>query len=100
LKPIIIYYGYTDGSGEFYVIVNAEKCNSCSRCITVCPKDALKMEAIMIDLEDKLVAAVKEEHRKKIKYTCSSCKPESGKAPCVVSCDQNAITCTWKLTEA
>ncbi len=96
---IIIYYGYTDGSGEFYVIVDAEKCNSCSKCVTACPKEALKMEAFMIDLEDKFVAAVKEEHRKNIKYTCSSCKPESGKAPCVVACDQNAITCAWKLTE-
>jgi Fe-S-cluster-containing hydrogenase component 2 len=97
---IIIYHGYRDGSGEFYIIINAEKCNSCGKCAQICPKDALKLETIMINLEDKLVATVKEEHRKKIKYTCSPCKPESGRAPCVVACDQDAIDCTWKPTES
>ncbi|UCD27230.1 MAG: 4Fe-4S binding protein [Candidatus Bathyarchaeota archaeon] len=96
---MIIHYGYTDGSGEFYIIINAEKCNSCGKCIQICPKDALKLETILMNLEDKLVATVKEEHRKKIKYTCSPCKPESGRAPCVVACDQDAINCTWKPTE-
>jgi Fe-S-cluster-containing hydrogenase component 2 len=44
---------------------------------------------------DKTVASVMEEHRKKIKYTCSSCKPESSDAPCVLACKPKAIKCTW-----
>jgi Fe-S-cluster-containing hydrogenase component 2 len=92
---MITYYGYCDGSGEFYVVIDAERCDSCRKCVAVCPQKALKMETMLIDLEDKTVAAVKEEHRKKIKYTCQPCKPETGNAPCVKSCSQNAIKCVW-----
>ena len=53
------------------------------------------MESIFIDLEDKIVAAVTEEHRKKIRYTCSPCKPEKGNVPCVQACSENAIKCIW-----
>ncbi len=53
------------------------------------------MESMFIDLEDKLVAAVTEEHRKKIKYTCSPCKPESEGVPCVQACEQKAIKFIW-----
>jgi Fe-S-cluster-containing hydrogenase component 2 len=51
---------------------------------------------MLIDLEDKVVATVEEQHRKKIKYTCSSCKPESGNTPCVLACAEKAIKCVWK----
>jgi Fe-S-cluster-containing hydrogenase component 2 len=96
VTQVITYYGYTDGSGEYYVVIDAEKCNSCGECTQVCPQGALVMEPTFIDLEDKMVAAVTEEHRKKIKYTCSPCKPESGDVPCVRACNQKAITCIWK----
>jgi Fe-S-cluster-containing hydrogenase component 2 len=53
------------------------------------------MDTIFIDLEDKMVATIAEKYRKKIKYTCSSCKPEKDNTPCVESCKQNAIKCIW-----
>lgn len=93
---MITYYGYQDGSGEYYIVIDADKCSSCEECVKVCPEGALQMEAMFIDLEDKMVAAVTEEHRKKIRYTCSACKPETGKVPCVLACSQNAITSIWK----
>ena len=96
MKQVITYYGYQDGSGEYYILIDAEKCDSCSECVKVCPQSALKMETMFIDLEDKLVAVVTEEHRKKIRYTCSSCKPDEDKLPCVNSCKQRAIKCIWK----
>jgi Fe-S-cluster-containing hydrogenase component 2 len=93
---VITFYGYQDGSGEYYIVVDAEKCNSCSDCVKACPQEALNMEYMFIDLEDKLVAAVREEHRKKLRYTCSTCKPENREVPCVQACNQEAITCIWK----
>lgn len=96
MTQFITYYGYTDGSGEYYIVIDAEKCNSCGRCIEVCPQKALVMETMFIDLEDKKVAAVTEEQRKKIRYTCFPCKPEEGAVPCVLECEQNAIKCIWK----
>jgi ferredoxin len=94
---VITYYGYTDGSGEYYIVIDAEKCNSCGKCISACPQEALDMEDVFIDLEDKPVAAVTEQHRKKIRYTCSSCKPEEGNLPCINSCKEGAISCIWKV---
>ena len=93
---VITYYGYQDGSGEYYIVIDAAKCSGCGDCIEKCPQGAIQMETMFIDLEDKLVAAVTEEHRKKIRYTCSPCKPESGVLPCVEACIQEAIRCIWK----
>ena len=92
---IITYYGYSDGSGEYYIVIDDEKCNGCGKCMEQCPQEALELITMMVDLEDELVAAVTEKYRKKIKYTCSPCKPESGKTPCMLACEHEAITCTW-----
>ncbi len=92
---MIIHYGYRDSSGEYYIVVDSDKCDGCGKCVQQCPKNALKLETIILDLEDNLVAIVTEEHRKKIKYTCSPCKPETNAAPCVAACEKKALTCTW-----
>jgi Fe-S-cluster-containing hydrogenase component 2 len=93
---VIIHYGYTDGSGEYYISVDSDKCNGCSKCIQQCPQGALEMVIEMIDLEDKNVPAVTEAHRKKLRYTCSKCNPELKKTPCVLACVNGAIKCSWK----
>jgi Fe-S-cluster-containing hydrogenase component 2 len=49
-----------------------------------------------IDLEDKTVVAVTEQHRKKIRYTCASCNAKENRAPCVLACEKGAIRCVWK----
>ena len=92
---IITHYGYTDGSGEYYIVIDTEKCIGCAKCIVQCPQSALELVDVLIDLEDKTVAAVTEQQRRNIKYACSPCKPESGKAPCVQACEQKAIWCVW-----
>jgi len=91
-----MHYGYSDGSGDYYITIDTDKCNGCSKCIKQCPQSALQLETILIDLEDKTVASVVEAYRKKIKYTCSPCKPETNNAPCVLACERKAINCTWK----
>jgi Fe-S-cluster-containing hydrogenase component 2 len=63
--------------------------------VKACPQSALELVTMLIDLDDKTVAAVTEQQRKNIKYTCSSCKPETGKAQCVLACTENAIKCVW-----
>jgi NAD-dependent dihydropyrimidine dehydrogenase PreA subunit len=93
---IITHYGYSDGSGEYYVTIDTDKCNGCGKCVRQCPQSALQLETMFIDLEDRTVVSVTEEHRKKIKYTCSSCKPESFTPPCKITCEAEAITLTWK----
>jgi Fe-S-cluster-containing hydrogenase component 2 len=92
---VITYYGYTDGSGEYFIEIDSDKCSGCGKCIQNCPQKALLIETEFIDLEDKTVAAVKEEHRKKIRYTCDTCKPEQNQTPCVLACASKAIRCIW-----
>ncbi|TRO52748.1 4Fe-4S dicluster domain-containing protein [Candidatus Bathyarchaeota archaeon] len=93
---MITHYGYTDGSGEYYVVIDTAKCNGCGKCVKVCPQSALELVSMFIDLDDKTVAAVTEQQRKNIKYACSPCKPESEKTPCTLACNEKAIWCVWK----
>jgi Fe-S-cluster-containing hydrogenase component 2 len=92
---MITHYGYIDGSGEYYVVVDSDKCSGCRRCVIVCPEKAIECVTEFIDLEDKTVAAVAEEHRKKVKYTCTACKPETGKTPCINACPSKSISIVW-----
>jgi ferredoxin len=95
VTDVISYYGYTDGSGEYFIAIDSDKCSGCGRCVEQCPQSVLQLEPVFVDLEDKTVAAVKEAHRNKIKYTCAECKPEENRAPCVLSCPFGAVKCTF-----
>ncbi len=92
---MITHYGYIDGSGEYFIVIDSDKCSGCGKCAQACPQTALKLITEFIDLEDKTVAAVSEEHRKKIRYTCGTCKPERNQTPCVIACSSKAIKCIW-----
>jgi Fe-S-cluster-containing hydrogenase component 2 len=93
---VITHYGYIDGSGEYFIIIDSDKCNGCRKCVEKCPQNAMEMVTEFIDLEDKTVAAISETHRKKIRYTCAECKPQNNKTPCVLECKQSAVSCVWK----
>lgn len=93
---MIMHYGYCDGSGEYYIIIDTDKCNGCAKCVQQCPQKAIEIITEFIDLEDKTVAAIAEQHRKKIKYTCAQCKPEENKTPCIRACPTEAIRIIWK----
>ena len=91
---MIVHYGYEDGSGKYYVSIDAETCNACGVCIEKCPQKILAFEEVLIDLDFKQAAVVKETERKKIKYTCGPCH-EGKDIPCVRACDKGAIVATW-----
>jgi NAD-dependent dihydropyrimidine dehydrogenase PreA subunit len=94
---LIAYYGYTDGSGEYFVVIDSDKCSGCGKCVEHCPKGVLQVELMFIDLDDKPVAIVKEEYCNKIGYICAACKPELNQAPCVLSCPTGAIKCVFDV---
>jgi Fe-S-cluster-containing hydrogenase component 2 len=93
---VIVHYGYVDGSGEYFIVVDTDRCNGCEKCVQQCPQHALELVTEFIDLEDKTVVAVTEEHRKKILYTCAECNPAENMTPCIVACEKGAIRCIWK----
>lgn len=91
-------YGYKDGSGEYFITVDSEKCNGCSDCVEACPAGVLEVIEDQYDpLEGDVIASVTEEHRKKIKYSCGPCKPVGDRPPlpCMAACTQDAITHSW-----
>jgi Fe-S-cluster-containing hydrogenase component 2 len=90
------HYGYKDGSGDYFIIIDTERCVECHHheCTLSCPEGVL--EIIFDDYDDE-VAAVVEGHRKKIKYSCAPCKPDRDRPPlpCVTACTPEAITHSW-----
>jgi NAD-dependent dihydropyrimidine dehydrogenase PreA subunit len=98
---MIAHYGFTDGSGEWYVTIDTDKCTGCGNCIEACPAHALELAEDEYDsFGNQQVARAVEEERNKIKYTCAPCKPgfEAEPTPCVVICEPGAISHSdgWK----
>jgi ferredoxin len=92
---MIANYGFKDGSGDWYVTIDTDKCNGCAKCVEVCPAKILQMGLDDIDiLHEEPVAFVKNEERKKIRYRCAPCKPGYGDklTPCVGVCEPKAIS--------
>ena len=89
-------YGYMDGSGEFYITIDTDLCIECGdhSCVKACPSGLFE---IIVDDYDDEVAAIKAEHRKKVKYDCGPCKPVSDRPtlPCVAACAPGALTHSW-----
>jgi len=98
---MIAQYGFKDGSGEWFFIVDTDKCNNCVECVKACPAGALEICEDEYDpLRKKPVVRFKPEERKRIKYTCAPCRPGywNKPPPCVASCEPGAISHSdgWK----
>lgn len=89
-------YGYMDGSGVYYITIDTDKCVECSEhpCVEACPRGLFE---IIEDDYDDLVASIKEDKRKAIKYECGPCKPvgERPLLPCREACEPDAIEHSW-----
>jgi len=89
-------YGYKDGAGDFFITIDTDNCIECPDhpCVEACPEHVL--EIIEDDYED-MVCAVVRDHRKKIKYSCAPCKPDTNRPPlaCVEACPYLAIEHSW-----
>ena len=38
---MIANYGYKDGSGEYFIAIDTDKCDGCGDCVPVCPGKVL-----------------------------------------------------------
>lgn len=91
------YYGYKDGSGVYYIIIDTDKCVACGDCVDACPEGIIAIEENEFDIEAGDMAVIKDEFRNKIKYVCASCKKvgSTEAPPCIAVCQYDAIEHTW-----
>ncbi len=94
---MIANFGYTDGSGVYFISIDTDRCDGCGDCVPACPAGVLEIVENEYDpMAEYDMASVKEEHRKKIKYSCAPCKKEgSGELPCMAACEPDAIRHSW-----
>ena len=94
------HFGYKDGSGDFFITIDTDKCDGCGDCIPACPAGLFQLAENEFDLDAETpVAVISPDFTKKIKYACGPCKPASGYAPhelpCVSACPPGAIIHSW-----
>ena len=99
---MIANYGFKDGSGDWFVTINTEKCNGCGKCVEACPVKVLEVGPDEFDIfREEPVVTVKHEERKKVRYSCAPCRPGYGeiRPPCMEACQPGAITHSegWKI---
>lgn len=95
---MIAHYGYKDGSGEYFIIIDTDLCNGCGDCEKACPYGVLEIGEDPNDpFREEPVVMVSEGHRRKIKYSCSPCKPVSDRPvlPCIEACKPGALRHSW-----
>jgi len=92
----IANYGYSDGSGDYYIILDSDKCTGCGKCVEACLVGVL--ENYVDDYDDEIVK-VTEAHSKSIKYDCGPCIPVGGErdVKCEQVCEPKAITVSIKV---
>ncbi len=91
-------YGYKDATGDFFITIDTDLCDGCGACITACFANVLMIGENENDpLNEKLVATIAKEQRKKIRYSCESCKPSDNRPPlpCQISCKSKSIEHSW-----
>ena len=92
-------YGYKDGSGEYFITIDTEKCNGCGDCAGVCPAKVL----VVVDedpydpMREEPVVVVAPEKKNRIKDECTLCKPSFHRPPlpCVQACEAGAVSHSW-----
>lgn len=92
-------YGYSDGSGNYFITVDTKKCNGCGDCVSACPAGVFQVlyEDPNDPVNDKPLAMIKLDKKNKIKYECGPCKPSTARPPlpCVAACKTGAISHSW-----
>ena len=89
-----ISYGYSDGTGEYFITISTGKCDGCGKCIPACPAGVLEVGP---NDQGQPKARVKDTVRKRLHLVCpgyQNCSI-SHQVNCHSACPSDAITQTW-----
>ena len=89
-----VNYGYTDGTGEYFIEIDASRCDGCGDCVKACPAGIL-----IVGRENGIQPKVelKKDARKKLALLCPgfhSCS-HIHETNCHSVCSKDAISHTW-----
>jgi predicted CoA-substrate-specific enzyme activase len=89
-----ISYGYSDGSGEYFITIDTGKCDGCGKCVEACFAGNFEIKP---NEQGQPRAAVKESVRKKIHLSCPGYRKCSADhtVNCHSVCQQDAISHSW-----
>jgi predicted CoA-substrate-specific enzyme activase len=87
-----VNYGYSDGTGDYFITIDTAKCDGCGECVKVCPSCLF---VIAKDEGGKPRAAIKEDLRKKIAIKCPGLKNCGQAQNCHTVCSKSAIAHSW-----
>jgi predicted CoA-substrate-specific enzyme activase len=89
-----ISYGYSDGTGEYYVVLDTARCDACGKCVEACPAAVLEVAG---NEQGQPKARVKETVRKKIHIACPGHRvcAQSHPLNCQSVCPHQAISHSW-----
>lgn len=92
-------YGYSDGSGDYFITIDTQKCDACGACVVACPSNVLvTVDEDPNDPENEgPVVVAHAESVRKLRYECDPCKSATNQAmpPCVAACKASAIWHSW-----
>ncbi|MGC8658609.1 MAG: 4Fe-4S binding protein [Desulfomonilaceae bacterium] len=93
-------YGYSDGSGNYFITIDTDKCNACGLCVEICPSGIFELlnEDPYDPVSEGRLVVVRTDKTGKLRYECGQCKPcgKSGHLlPCVATCKPGAIAHSW-----
>jgi ferredoxin len=94
VTTIIANYGYADGSGEYYITVDTDKCDGCGDCVEACASGILE---VILDDYDEPKAVVKLQFATTLSDACPGYYRKcAGVEPnCHAACRAGAIRHSW-----
>lgn len=95
---MIANYGYRDGLGDFFISVDAARCDGCAACARACPRGVMVVGEDPNDpFREAPVAMVSERHRNKLAESCAKCKAvtDVSRLACVAACRGGALEHSW-----
>jgi ferredoxin len=96
---MIANYGYKDGSGDYFIAIDTDKCDGCGKCVEACPAGVFEVvdEDSNDPFREEPLIIVSSDKRKKLKYECGPCKPPINRPPlpCIEACPHDVISHSW-----
>ncbi len=93
-KTLKVQYGYSDGTGDYFITVDTELCDGCGKCVEACPAGILVAQ---MGEQGLIKVKVKDEARKKLGFLCPGFEvcSRTNKLNCHSACVNNAISHSW-----